>query len=199
MGFFQFNWEWWYLYSGHVKWSRFQIAFSPAAEKGLTRNVSHFLFFDVTWNQIHFKLAFNIEILLFQIHSLWIKSKMRQSRRFISFVIRSLFHSSCQHCCHTFYKYQSCSWTNRAENHPYLRIVILYIPIICFEWYQRILLFVSKSLVEMLFVKERTFMIHYFLCIEKTIHSWLNSRLVVHPRNIIAHSLVILLYKCFVG
>ena len=36
-----------------------------------TRNVSHFLFFDVTWNQIHFKLAFNIEILSFQIHFLW--------------------------------------------------------------------------------------------------------------------------------
>ena len=53
--------------------------------------------------------TFNIEILLFQIHSVRIKSKMRQSRRFISFVIRSLFHSSCQHCFHTFYKYQSCS------------------------------------------------------------------------------------------
>ena len=93
-----------------------------------------------------------------------------QNRRFISFVNHSLFHSWTNNfgAAIRFINTNPVSWTNRAENHPYLRIVILYIPMICFwmisgEYY----FVVAKSLVDMVFRKRKnaiyTFMIHYSL------------------------------------
>ena len=172
-----------------------------------TRNVSHFLFFDVTWNQIHFKLAFNIEILSFQIYSLWWIYKMRQNRRFISFVNHSLFHSWTNNfgTAIRFINTNPVSWTNRAENHPYLRIVILYIPMICFWMISEEYYFVvAKSLVDMVFWKKKERNIHiydplYTACIEKSILSWLNSRLKsplwYEMRGVNVFKLITTLYK----
>ena len=130
---------------------------------------------------------------------------MRQNRRFISFVIRSLFHSSCQQCCHTFYKYKSCELNKQSIKSPLsTNCHIVHSNDLFLNDIRRILFRCCQIPCRYGVQEKKERNIHIYdplftACIEKSILSWLNSRLKsplwYEMRGVNVFKLITTLYK----